>query len=249
MTRTPLQEASERFWSSVGSGRIFPCNVEKAAVCALPLGILSLPRLWISDLAYWMERRGLKCPFESNDRPLRGCLVAFSGRGLIFMDGQDPEDERRFTVAHEVAHFILDYIEVRKRATDLLGAQVLEVLDGKRPATYEDRIHAVLADVSIGVHVHTMDRTKKGDIFRGSVLRMEESADLLALELLAPAEEVQLRLRSKSTGSSFSDLMQCTATILEQEFGLPSSVAGPYAYQLVDSLTHGPSIKEWLGLE
>jgi Zn-dependent peptidase ImmA (M78 family) len=248
MTRTWLQEASERFWSDAGGSAVFPRNMEKAAVYALPLGIISLPRLWISDLVCWMERRRLQCPLEGNDRPLRGCLLAFSGRGLVIINGQDPDDERRFTAAHEVAHFILDYLEVRKRVIESLGTGALEVLDGIRPATYEERLNAVLSSTLIGVHTHTMDRTPEGDISQGSVLRIEEDADLLALELLAPAEQVQFRLHSTKTGRSFSELMPYAERLLQEDYGLPKSAAKPYAYQLVDNLTHGPSIKEWLGL-
>ncbi len=248
MTETWLKELSERFWSDAGSSTVFPRDIEKAAVHALPVGIISLPRLWISDLACWMEQRGLRCPFEGNDRPLRGSLLAFGGRGLVIINGQDPDDERRFTVAHEVAHFILDYQEIRKRAVESLGTGALEVLDGIRLATYEERLDAVLSSASIGVHIHAMDRTPGGDIFQGSVLRIEEDADLLAFELLAPAQEVQYRLRSTNTVRSFGEIMKCAESLLKKDYGLPESAARPYAFHLVDNLTHGPSIKEWLGL-
>lgn len=248
MTATWLQEAADRFWLDADGASEFPRNIEKAVVYALPLGIVLLPQLWISDLVYWMEQRKLQCPFQGNDRPLRGCLVAYSGRGLVIISGQDSEDERRFTVAHEVAHFILDYILVRKRIVESLGSDVLEVLDGIRPATFEERINAVVSDASIGVHVHAMDRTKDGDIFQGSVLKAEDNADLLALELLAPSREIYSRLPIKA-GGSFREVMNHATQFLKNDFGLPDSVAKLYAYHLVDKLTYGSSIREWLGLD
>jgi Zn-dependent peptidase ImmA (M78 family) len=228
---------------------MFPCAVEKAAINALPLGIVSIPQLWVTDLTYWMENRGLRCPFEGSNRPLRGCLIAFGGKGLVFVNGYDPDDERRFTVAHEVAHFILDYDDVRARAAKSLGIGILEVLDGKRPATFEERIHATLSDASIGVHTHTMDRSPEGDIYQGSVLKAEETADLLALELIAPAEEIYSRLNLERREFAFNDLIGYTVKILEQDFGLPKSIVGSYAFRLADNIAHGPTIKEWLGLD
>ena len=247
MTPTWLQETAERFWWDAGGATEFPRNIERAAIYALSLGIVSLPRLWISDLMCWMEQRGLKCPFQGSDRPLSGCLLAYSGRGLVIINGQDSEDERRFTVAHEVAHFILDYLDVRRCVVDSLGALALEVMDGKRPATSEERANAVLTNAPMGVHTHSMNRTQGGDIFQGTVLKAEDDADLLALELLAPAKEVWTRLAAK-TESSFRELMECATQVLKGEFGLPDAIAKPYAYKLADTLTRGPSISEWLGL-
>lgn len=247
MMSTWSQMTAERFWLDAGSPVSLPRNIERAAICALPLGIVLLPRLRLSDLVSWMERRALQCPFLGSERLLRGCLIAYGGQGLIIINGQDPEDEKRFTVAHEVAHFILDYLDIRKRVADSLGVSALEVLDGRRLPTFEERANAVLSSATIGVHTHLMDRTQDGDIFQGTVLKAENDADLLALELLAPAKEVWARLPVK-TRSSFRELMEYATRILKEEFGLPNTVAKPYAYQLVDSLTGGPSIREWLGL-
>jgi Zn-dependent peptidase ImmA (M78 family) len=248
MTLAWLQEASEYFWSNIGDLRSFPCNIEKAAIHALPVGILSLPRLWISDLAFWMEKRGLTCPFDGDNRPLRGCLVAFKGKGLIIVNGQDSEDERRFTVAHEIAHFILGYLQARKRVLDLLGPDSLDILDGIRPATTEERVFAILGSTDIGVHTHAMDRSPIGDIFQGAVLKTEENADLLALELLAPEAEIKFKLKFGYNTNTFIDLMNYITGILKKDYGIPASMAKPYAYYLADNLTRGPSVKEWLGL-
>ncbi|HZQ09243.1 MAG TPA: ImmA/IrrE family metallo-endopeptidase [Anaerolineae bacterium] len=36
---------------------------------------------------------------------------------MIFLDGSDPANEQRITVAHEIAHFLVDYQMPRARAT------------------------------------------------------------------------------------------------------------------------------------
>ncbi|MFN8557423.1 MAG: ImmA/IrrE family metallo-endopeptidase [Dehalococcoidia bacterium] len=44
---------------------------------------------------------------------------------MIIVDSSDAPDEVRFTVAHEAAHFLLDYEQPRARAVAALGAGAL----------------------------------------------------------------------------------------------------------------------------
>ena len=78
--------------------------------------------------------------------------------------------------------------------------------------------------------------------------KAEDNADLLALELIAPAREIISKLSPKM-GGSFRELMDYAVQSLKFEFGLPDSIAKLYGYYFVDTLTHGSSIKEWLGLD
>jgi Zn-dependent peptidase ImmA (M78 family) len=39
--------------------------------------------------------------------------MARAGHGFISLDGSDADDERRFSLAHELAHFLLDYQDPR----------------------------------------------------------------------------------------------------------------------------------------
>src|SRR5207253_2652044 len=116
-------------------------NLERAVALALPVTVVKLPRLHITSVGEWLIARGRKINmnFGTFDRPLRGCVIAWRGHAIIFVDGGDPEDEQRFTIAHEIAHLLLDYFIPRRRATASLGAQIGDVLDGLRPATAEER--------------------------------------------------------------------------------------------------------------
>jgi hypothetical protein len=77
-------------------------------------------------------------------------------------------------------------------------------------------------------------------------LRAEQRADRLALELLAPAEIVQVTL-AKQDGIFRSQRLHLAAQVLENTFGLPEIIANRYARVLLrDALR--PTVREWLGV-
>src|SRR5262249_27625624 len=148
-----------------------------AAVNALPLSVEALPALSVRRVAAWLRAAGSECPHIGPDRPLRGCLVAFGGAGFVFLDAGDPADQPRFTLAHEVAHFLRDYQQRRRRAVALLGPGVLDVLDGRRQPTPDERLHGVLRGVPVGVHHHLLARDERGRSEAPDVAASERDAD------------------------------------------------------------------------
>jgi len=111
MTEQEIAARADIFWQLAGDVEPFPRSLERAIAWALPLTLVKLPHLNIRNLRVWLDQFDIPCMFSHLDRDLRACLVAKLGRGIIFLDGSDPDDERRFSLAHEVAHFILDYHE------------------------------------------------------------------------------------------------------------------------------------------
>lgn len=248
MTEGWLVRTAEEFWTRAGGREPFPRNLEQPILWALPLAILKLPRLSVSDVKVWLQRRGIAFRLDGADRPLRGCLVAYGGRGCVLLDGADPEDERRFSLAHETAHFLLDYLQPRERAVAQLGAAILEVFDGLRGPTVDERVDAILGHASIGVHTHLMERHPDGVLGCGRIVGAESRADRLALELLAPAAEVQRRVMRFQQPSSFQGGVDLAVEVLTSDFGLPAPVAWPYAKLIMRSWRGGQSFREWLGL-
>jgi hypothetical protein len=247
MTDQEIFVRASRFWRLAVHVEPFPRLLERAIAWALPLTIVKLPRLSFSDLRIWLAQRGISFMFSHSDRSLRACLIAKAGRGIVFLDGSDPDDERRFSLAHEVAHFILDYHEPRERALKLLGAAGPEVLEGRRPPTTEERLRGILHGVKLGIFTHLMERSPDGAVNSIDILEAEDRADRLALELLAPQDTVFTRLEQANVMCADPEAFFLTKGILVNEFGLPPAVAKHYGRMLVVQRRSTSSFREWIG--
>jgi Zn-dependent peptidase ImmA (M78 family) len=214
-----LADAANRFWSAAGAPPPFPRDLDEVVSFALPVYQVVMPRLRLASVEERLRHHGFALRFDEEDRRLAGAVVAHGGYGFLFVDGADAPDERRFTLAHEIAHFVLDYQFPRDRAIALLGEGIVPVLDGLRPPTRTERIDAVLAACATGLHVYLLDRLDPS----GRVVTVEDRADRLACELLAPDDELRRRFGEDPPEAS------ALAAELVGAFGLPVSVARAYA--------------------
>jgi hypothetical protein len=229
-----------------GPTEAFPRRLEIAVAWALPLAVIKLPHLSISTLHGWLRTNKIKIKFGVSDRPLRAFLVARAGKGMVILDGSDPEDEVRFSLAHEVAHFILDYSLPREKVMSLLGESGLDILDGLRPPTVEERLTGLFRGLTIGPYSHLLARSSLGSPLRQVVLESEDNADRLAIELLAPREIVLSRLRKIGAEWNNSLAIDEVREILNVEFGLPVTVCERLGRNLITGLRPTLSFKEWL---
>lgn len=246
MNHRELSEVSASFWRLAGGPQAFPRSLEEPILWALPLAVVRLPRLGLVAVRAQLRRLRVECPFSDPDRLMRGCLVARRGEGLVFLDGADPANEQGFSLAHELAHFLLDYHLPRTRALDRLGPGVREILDGDRPPSPGERIDSLLQGVSIKTYGHLMDRTWTGEVAHLQTLEAEDRADRLALELLAPRTEV-LRVLASSAPQKSSQLSARVVDLLCSQFGLPGAVAERYAPLLTSAARPRMTFREWLG--
>jgi hypothetical protein len=240
-----IQRVAHEFWESAGDPGHFPRDLEAAVLWTLPLAVFKLPRLWVSDVQDWLVTHHIHFQFYASDRQLHGCLIARGGHGCVLLNGTDDEDELRFSLAHESAHFILDYLRPRQRAAQRMGPSILEVFDGLRPPTVQERTHAILSRVPIGFHTHLMERSGNGLLGYHQAEVSEGGADLLALELLAPEVEVRWRVRHSRLTGRQQTLTEIASQTLQKEFGLPPGIASGYAQYLYPPV-HGSSVREWL---
>ena len=230
MTRPAwVSGATAAFWREAGAEEPFPRTLRGPIADALPVAIVLLPRLRLRGVDDWLRAQAISCVLGVADRPLRACLVARRGQGLIFLDGADPPDEQRFSLAHELAHYLRDYWLPRGAAVARLGPPILAVLDGERAAGADERIDALVARIPLGYHVHLLAREPGGAAANPTVARAERDADLLAYELLAPAEAA---LRDLSGDDPQTRRAAATARLREQ-FGLPTAQAAAYAATLI----------------
>lgn len=238
-----LESAAREFWTLAGTAPEYPCDLEGSLTWAVPLDVRAVPRLRVSHVNRYARETGLPYHFSGRDRRLCGCLLAYKDRGVVFLDAEMAEDERRFTLAHELAHFLLDYRAPRMRALAVLGESVRPVLDGLRPPTVEEGVHSVMAGTPLGVMGHLMERPSTG-LPSSAVLSIETRADRLALELLAPAATL-LEKAAGLRGMPYRARVDALAALLVREHGLPAGIAGRYASGLLHS-DGGSRFRDWL---
>jgi hypothetical protein len=243
MTNEKAAAWAEYFWARAARSEPFPRDLETTVAWALPLGIIKLPRLTLDQTRTWLASRGIRTPAGTMDRPVRACLVARAGRGVVLLEGSDSADERRMSLAHEVAHFLLDYLRPREKALEVMGEGARAVLDGMRPPTAAERLSGMLAGLQLGMYMHLIERSETGVVDQVAVVDSEDHADRLALELLAP-RQVVLTLLAGTTGGAAAELAE---TVLIRNFGLPQVPARRYAQVVVGESLAWRSFREWLG--
>jgi hypothetical protein len=224
-----LEPLAQQFWAGTGLPDSFPRAIERAVSRSLPLTIVKLPEVTVQHIEQYLTQRGLSGPLPRDNRDMMGCLFAYRGHGIIFVCGADDAAEQRFTIAHDAAHFMMDYLLPRKTIVRELGNDVLDVLDGHRPATVAERGMALLRQVHLGPHVHILPRRSSHDCAspnNGSfdnqfVQPAEDGADALGLELVAPRHSV-LAMVGQYAGDYPQLEHQCD--LLGAYFGLPPHV-------------------------
>lgn len=246
--RAPAEQVAAAFWEMVGYEPQYPCDPEEVLLWSQPddfhltcEGILQLDVAMVNTRA---RQLNIAHQFAGSNRLLRGCLLADRGSGCILYDASDPADEQRFTKGHELAHFLIDYYFPRTRALRLLGESIRSVLDGLRPPTLMERTHAAMMNIHLGVLGRLMERPDEG-LPGATVLMVEDRADRIALELIAPSSVViKWRDQFVPQPGRPTQLAWLTA-ILQNEYGLPGTIAAGYARELIRRWG-GSALLDWI---
>lgn len=236
------------FWSLTGKKYSPGCDIIGAVHLVLPVDIISLSELSLVKIERWLLERGVGLSIEADNRVLHGFIITHAGSGIIFINGTDSEEERRYTIAHEISHFILDYKIPRDKAIAKMGNQITEVLDGLRNATVEERIDGLLGDIRVQPYTHLLEKTGDGSFNSVTVFDAENEADSLAVELLAPNSNVIKNTKNGQSKISFSDFQSRCLNLLVSDYMLPETVAKEYAVRLSYLATGAPSLISKLGL-
>lgn len=237
------QNAVDIFWQRCGAAEfsydLFPQLIE----LAFPIKIVRLPTLSLHNIEIWLARRGGNYTFNCQSRAVRGCLVAYSGKGILFIDSQDEQQQQIFTIAHEVGHFLLDYWIPRQDAIAKMGSEIEGVLDGHRDPTHGERLKALFNKISVGIHINLMER---GTLSNSDIWEIEDNADRVALGLLAPPDLLQPAI--DALVGSYEERLVTLSSILSEQYSLPNIIAQGYAVSLLSHFGHGNSWVERMGL-
>lgn len=221
----------------------FPRDLATIAPFTLPVSIVTRAGLTTNDVlatvASAIERdvRFLK------ERRLRGCLVAHAGNGMIFLD-EDDAAQMRFAAAHELAHFVGHYLTRREIAIARLGGGIVEVLDGHRPPSAQERLAGILTGCPLGTFADVMERDDGVPLTAAAEI-MEYEADEAAFLALAPIGPVIARTLDRSSAVERASVAICLA----EDFGLSQIEADRHAPRIVNAARRNrPSFVEQLRL-
>jgi Zn-dependent peptidase ImmA (M78 family) len=218
------------------SSTVFPRDLAEDIPLALPITVVPLPNLTPQKGREWLASHECKFGKLVGTNGLKhGFTVAQSGVAVLFLNSTDPAAEQRFTLAHEVAHFVLDHLQPRLRAEKAWGKSILPVLDGDAEPTVSEQFFSVFERISYGVQDNFMDRNGEGKPRTGQVMESEQRADRLAFELLAPRKELLPLLEHGGRKELEASLVF--------RFGLPVKEARTYAWWL---LSEQPSRRPFL---
>ncbi|MYE54390.1 MAG: ImmA/IrrE family metallo-endopeptidase [Chloroflexi bacterium] len=234
------------FWKRAGGRPSLPADIGYAAMCALEVYVEQVDNLTTVTAASRIEGVGIRRPAGVSERRIHGCLAVGRRGAAILVEESDNAAQKRFTIAHECAHFILEVRTNQKRAAIRLGPDFSRVLHGLREATPTERIDARLNNVRSDALVHFMDRTAAGGYGCGRIHEAECLADDLAVEILAPRSEL-IKSLSSFGPMDFSESLSAARRTAKRRFGLPETIADWYANRVVWQLKGGPSSAERFG--
>ncbi|MBS1543478.1 MAG: ImmA/IrrE family metallo-endopeptidase [Bacteroidetes bacterium] len=246
--RSSLSSIAKVFWEQAGVTGPHPRDISGAVSLKLPIDIICLSDLTLKRIQDWLIKRKVVLNIEVDDRLLHGFILLSRGAGFIFINGTDKEEERRYTIAHEVSHFLLDYKMPRDLAVEKLGKSILEVLNGFREPTEVERIDGTLSGVKIKPYTHLLEKTGDGSFGDMRILESEDDADNLALELLAPRSMVLRDLSPRGIKISFYDFKSQCYQVLRSKYLIPDAIAERYSLKLTYAAIGPPSLVSKLGL-
>jgi len=246
VTSGKIETTAQAFWLQAGVQEDFPRDMQQAISLAKDAVIIHIPALRIENIRAWLHDRNFDFHVPPFDKFLHGFLLTHRGSGFIFVNGSDSEAERRFTLAHEIAHFICDYETPRQQAVEQFGPVILEVLDGLRPPTVEERLHGLVFNHGLVSFSHLLDSDSMSGISRLNIWQAENRADQLALELLAPARHIRVQISKLRLPKRFAAHKSALPNILTDYYGLPESIVEGYSNHLARKFTGGPTLaEEW----
>ena len=190
-------------------------------VSAYPLRVATLPegkRLTARSAVEFLGREtGKELPLPSDgDRPLSGFIYVFEYEGFyngcIFTEWNDPVTRRRFSAAHELAHYLMHFrplLEQRRREG---ASEPLILTEGVSLDVKDEMREVPAAQISASEGVDEPQPL----VLRSTPQELEREANLFAAELLMPAHVCEELARQYA--QRFNMKAEVKARLLARDF-------------------------------
>ncbi len=177
------------------------------------LAIHPTPSMTIGDIAAVLHRLQLPIEPERLDgySELAGFLYAYQGGGIIFIEETDTDERKKFSLAHELGHFINDYYR----------PIYLKYESSNTIPLFQDEVTAQLRQVISA-------RCTKRDIFRGDKPEFVANSSKENEQLLAELQREQKDQPDRSPAGKF---MEIKANLFAAELLMPMMECGRIEYE------------------
>ncbi len=243
-----IERIAREFWSTINPEYRDNFDILGAVEASLTINLIKIQDLGLRKIEDWSKARNISVKIDANDRNVHGILFITDGTVLMFVEEEGDEIQQRFTIAHEVSHFLLDYKIPRERALLEFGTEIEEVLNGNLEATHSQLVTSMIKGINLEPYSFLIEKTGNGSFLSWSNFNAENEADYLALELLAPRAKIINETVSSARRLTYSQFTKKSQEILIDKYRIPSEVARQYASELAYSITNGPSFLDKLGL-
>lgn len=214
-----LEHCAAAFWEPIPERTSFPRDLERYLPLHYQASIETLSGLTVQRVHEWLSAIGFAPTNPQKNRRLDGCIIAQKGHAILFIDDALSLDQRRMIVAHETAHYWIDYELPRRRMKMRFGDDSVKILDQERTAETVEILMATAAGAPIQAfyHYHFKDHKQETEV--------EQRANTLACLLMAPRREVLARAKKcQMTREDESNWLK----LLHQDFGMPENWARGY---------------------
>lgn len=245
MTNDYIEQVAADFWNKSYVNYKPSPDLQRAISNLLNVDVITLGKLSIQKILDWFQQHQIPFKIESDERLLHGFLIAQSGVAFIFINGTDCPEERSFTLAHEIAHFIIETYIPTQQAIKKFGPSILPVLNGERSATISEQLTGVLSNISLKPYIDILDTKDLSGFDRLNIWSSEKLADQLAIELLAPRKLLLAEYRYNCYSQiSYCEALENLHVILVKKYALPNIIAKEYAKEILREINGGPTLAE-----
>lgn len=249
MTAKPqIERIARKFWATTQAEFRYDYDIVKAVESSLNVHLIRMQQLNPTKIISWLASHNMDIPFESKATHLNGALLIKNDNVIMFIDAAENAVQQRYTLAHQVSHFLLNYQMPKERAIMTLGKEIAQVLSGNTEASVTQLVQSTVSNITGNVYTLLIEKWDESTSFDWELLRTKDPAVSLTLELLAPRYQIINETASVGARLRYSPFKRKCQELLIDKYRIPSEIAHKYASELAGSVTSGPSFLSKLGI-